>query len=108
MSGYVVGANNRVTSDGTYDYENDAEGNLTSKENIATGEREEYAWDHRNRLMSMTFKDGSANVVKKVEQTYDLFNRWVRSPVHADGDLDFDSQRFFAYGGNQIIVVPLA
>jgi RHS repeat-associated protein len=104
MSGYVVGANNRITSDGTHDYEYDAEGNLTAKETIATGEREEYAWDHRNRLMSVTCKDGSANVVKKVEQTYDLFNRWVRSQVDADGDLDFDSQRFFAYDGNQIIV----
>jgi RHS repeat-associated protein len=102
MSGYVVGVNNRILSDGVHDYEYDDEGNMTAKETISTGERIEYEWDHRNRLIRVIFKDEFEDVVQIVEQSYDVFNRWVRSQVDADGDEDFDSERFFAYDGNQI------
>jgi YD repeat-containing protein len=68
-----------------YDYEYDDEGNRTAKEHIASGAREEYAWDHRNRLTAVTFKDGSSNVVQTVEQTYDVFNQWIVRSVDADG-----------------------
>jgi YD repeat-containing protein len=47
MSGYVSDDDNRLTSDGTYDYEYDAEGNRTKRTHVATGTYEEYAWDHR-------------------------------------------------------------
>ncbi|MGC3972206.1 MAG: hypothetical protein QM775_34155 [Pirellulales bacterium] len=54
---YENGAHDRLESDGTYDYEYDAQGNRLAKENIFTGEREEYIWDHRNRLTQVNFKD---------------------------------------------------
>src|SRR5690606_13218635 len=103
-SGYVVGANNRISTDGTYNYEYDDEGNMTAKEEIASGERIEYEWDHRNRLVRIVSKDEYDAVTQVVEQTYDYQNRWVRSQIDADGDEDFDSERFFAYDGNQIVL----
>jgi RHS repeat-associated protein len=104
MTGHVVGANNRISSDGVHDYEYDHEGNMIARESIATGERIEYEWDHRNRLVRVVFKDEYEDVTQIVEQSYDVFNRWVRSQVDADGDEDFDSERFFAYDGNQVVL----
>jgi RHS repeat-associated protein len=104
MSGYVVGANNRISTNGVFDFEYDDEGNMVAKEEISSGERIEYEWDHRNRLIRIVFKDEYDAVVQVVEQTYDYQNRWVRSQIDADGDEDFDSERFFAYDGNQIVL----
>jgi RHS repeat-associated protein len=98
MTGYVIGSNNRITSDGTYDYEYDNEGNRTAKETIATGAREEYTWDHRNRLTKVTFRSGSGTVTKTVDQAYDVFNRWIGSSVNSNSW----SPQFF-YDGDQII-----
>jgi RHS repeat-associated protein len=104
MSGYVVGANNRISTDGVFDFEYDDEGNMVAKEEISSGERTEYEWDHRNRLVRIVSKDEFDAVTQVVEQTYDYQNRWVRSQIDADGDEDFDSERFFAYDGNQIVL----
>jgi RHS repeat-associated protein len=77
---------------------------MVAKEEISSGERTEYEWDHRNRLVRIVSKDEFDAVTKVVEQTYDHQNRWVRSQIDADGDEDFDSERFFAYDGNQIVL----
>jgi hypothetical protein len=66
------------------DYEYDAEGNRTAKETIATGEREEYTWDHRNRLVTIKFKNSSGTVIKQVDQTYDVFNQWIKRSIDPD------------------------
>ena len=49
-SGFAVGDNNRIRSDGTFDYVYDNEGNLIRRTNFVTSERTEYVWDYRNRL----------------------------------------------------------
>jgi RHS repeat-associated protein len=105
MSGYVVGANNRITSDGTYDYEYDDEGNMTAKETISSGAREEYTWDHRNRLITITFKNSGGTVTKQVDQTYDVFNRWIDRSIDPDGATGSATVQntYFAYDGNQIL-----
>ncbi|MCX5685494.1 MAG: hypothetical protein NT049_17700 [Planctomycetota bacterium] len=50
----VIGQDNRLTSDGTYTYAYDDEGNLVLRTDpAATGsavKTTEYAWDYRNRL----------------------------------------------------------
>ncbi len=51
--GYVTGENNQLLSDGTYNYEYDAEGNRVRRVEIATGEITEYSWDYRNRLVDV-------------------------------------------------------
>ena len=85
MSGYDTGDNNQLTTDGTYDYEYDDEGNRSAKEKISTGEREELTWDHRNRLTKVEFKNSGGTVVKSVDFVYDAFSRLIRRTVDPDG-----------------------
>jgi len=80
-SGYTVGTNNQIWTDGTYNYTYDDEGNRISKTKISNGEKEEYTWDHRNRLVTIAFKNGSNVVTKTVDQTYDPFNQWIKRTV---------------------------
>jgi RHS repeat-associated protein len=103
MSGYSTTDNNQLTTDGIYSYTYDDEGNRLSKTRISTGEKEEYAWDHRNRLTKVTFKDSSGTVTKTVDQTYDVFNRWIKRSVDADGPASgAAADTFFSWEANQI------
>jgi len=103
MSGYSTGDNNRLLSDGTYNYTYDDEGNRLTKTKIATGEKEEYTWDHRNRLTKITFKNSGGTVTKTVDQTYDVFNQWIRRSVDADGPGPGAAvDTFFSHEGGQV------
>ena len=84
-TGYQTGVNNRLLSDGTFDYEYDNEGNRTRRTNIATGEYVEYEWDHRNRLISVTFHDAANAITREVEYRYDAFNRRIVKSVTEGG-----------------------
>ncbi|GIW91994.1 MAG: hypothetical protein KatS3mg110_0035 [Pirellulaceae bacterium] len=84
--GYVTGSNNQLLEDSTYRYEYDAEGNRTAKETIATGEREEYTWDHRNRLVRFLRKDAQGAIILDVHYSYDVFDRRIGKTVDPDGD----------------------
>ncbi|MCG8450990.1 MAG: RHS repeat protein, partial [Pirellulales bacterium] len=104
--GYATGFYNRLTSDGTYNYEYDDEGNRTKRTNIATGEVTDYEWDHRNRLVTITDRvsDGGA-ATQVVSHRYDAFNRWISKTVDSDGDgvLPGETTRY-EYDGNQIVL----
>jgi YD repeat-containing protein len=80
-SGYDTGTNNRLLSDGTYDYEYDADGNRTKKTGISSGDYVEYAWDHRNRLVSVTFRNSSDLKAKEVAYKYDASDRRIAKDV---------------------------
>ena len=76
MTGYTTGTGNELTSDGTYDYTYDANGNMITKTDIATGDELIYTYDFRNRLVEVD------QVVGGDESTlatygYDLLNRLV-------------------------------
>jgi RHS repeat-associated protein len=45
----------------------------------------EYQWDHRNRLVAVTFKNNSGTVTKAVEYQYDANNLRIVKSVDADG-----------------------
>jgi RHS repeat-associated protein len=102
MLDHVVDANNRLMSDGAFDYDYDEEGNRILKYDNGNDERIDYAWDHRNRLTTITFKDDLGVPVKIVHQVYDIFNRWIGQQIDADADDDIDSITTFVYDGDQI------
>lgn len=106
MAGHTVNPNNRLATDGVYNYTYDDEGNRILKVEIATGLRTEYGWDHRNRLTNITEKNSSGTtVLSTVTQSYDVFNRWVRTQVDSNGPVaDGQSERFFVYDGTQIVM----
>ncbi|HUG94469.1 MAG TPA: RHS repeat-associated core domain-containing protein, partial [Planctomycetaceae bacterium] len=105
MTGWTVDTNNRLTSDGTYDYLHDNEGNRTRTTNIATGEYVEYSWDHRNRLTDVVFKTAAGVTTMHVRYGYDAFNRLVRRELDADGDGVFESAEAFVYDGADMVLV---
>jgi predicted Zn-dependent protease len=61
--GYATGVDNRLTSDGTYSYLYDDEGNRQSRTNIVTNAVDEYAWDYRNRLTGIVSKTSSTGTI---------------------------------------------
>ena len=88
----AVGQNNQITGDGTYVYTYDDEGNRASRTKLvsgsATGEKQDFVWDHRNRLTEIRIKTNAAdaNYAKRVAYTYDINDQIVSRWIDADGD----------------------
>lgn len=80
----TIGDHNRPTSDGTYTYEYDNEGNRTRK-TAGDGSYELFTWDHRNRLTGVDRYDDSDNLLASVAYVYDFANRLVKRSLDADG-----------------------
>ncbi len=99
MSGYTIGANNRVLSDGTHDYQYDAEGNMTRRTEIATGAYESYEWDHHNRLTRIVTKDGAGLTTKEVEYTYDVFGQRLIKSIDNNGNGTVDQTHKYINDG---------
>ena len=112
-AGYTTGDNNRLTSDGTFTYTYDAEGNRTARfvdegdGVLGAGDTNitEYEWDHRNRLTTVTDRatDGGP-ATQSVEYGYDYLNRWVSTTVDLDGDgsADVPESTYFVHAGDQL------
>jgi len=78
---YVISSNNQLRSDGAFGYGYDAEGNLTARTNLTTGAVTRYAYDHRNRLVTVTELSGGGAPVRAVAFTYDVMNRRLSKTV---------------------------
>lgn len=78
---YRTGPGNRLTTDGVYNYAYDAEGNLTKRTEIATGNTREFQWDHRNRLTMLSDKNASGVLQQVVRYSYDSLGRRISKQV---------------------------
>jgi len=113
-STYVIGAGNRLISDGTCTYSYDAEGNRTARWTdvdadgvLDAGDTDvtEYTWDNRNRLVKVTdYATFGGDAVQIVGYSYDVQNRWIGETVDSDGDGDVDHATRFVYDGQQIVL----
>jgi len=68
-----------------------------------------YTWDHRNRLARVEqFADyahwQAADPDWRVEYAYDAFDRRIVRRADADGDGQFDTQRFDVYDGAHVVL----
>ena len=100
-STYVTGVNNELMDDGTYTYTYDSEGNRLTKTDKATGAETDYTWDYRDRLNSVTFKDGSGTVTETVYYQYDAFNHLAGETVSVPGQVA--QQTVWVYDRGQIV-----
>ena len=97
-SNYTTSTNNELTSDGTWSYTYDDEGNRISKQNST--HRELYTWDYRNRLTSVTQQTYNAATetwitTQTIEYAYDYNNVWIRKTLDSNGDGTADSKTIF-------------
>jgi RHS repeat-associated protein len=100
-AGVNIGLNNQILSDGTYNYTYDAEGNLTRKTEIGTGQYTEFFYDHRNRLVRGTVKSAGGIILREVLYTYDVFDRNIARTVDSDGAGPAQSEtRYTIYDGS--------
>ena len=97
LTGYSTGTNNQLLSDGVHNFEYDQEGNRTKKTTIATGDYEEYEWDHRNRLTAVTFRTSTGVKTKRVDYTYDALDNLIRRRIDDNGDGSIDRGEAFVY-----------
>jgi RHS repeat-associated protein len=101
---YSNTANNRLSSDGTYNYLYDDEGNITRKTLIANANVVTYySYDHRNRLTGLSEFNQYGTNVKNVAYAYDVFDRRVQKSIDPDGGgaQPYDST-FFVYDGDDV------
>jgi RHS repeat-associated protein len=101
---YTIGLNNRIESDGTFNYTYDAEGNITLITDVATGDYRELEWDHRNRLVKVTQFDSNDAEQWRVEYVYDAFNRLVSRTEFTAGSPTATTENLFIYDGYQMIL----
>jgi RHS repeat-associated protein len=115
---YITGPNNEVLFDGTYRYTYDPEGNRTARfiwtdadadGQVDSGERSQitdYAWDNRNRLVSVTdYATDGGPATQVVHYSYDTHNRWISRTLDPDGaGTQSADATYFVYDGNQIVL----
>ena len=105
MSGYTVASNNRMSSDGTYNYTYDLEGNRATRTKISNGYVTEYTWDFRNRLTKITEEDNSNTILEFTENFYDAGNQWVHRRFDSDGPGGTAAvDTYFAYESGQAVL----
>jgi RHS repeat-associated protein len=80
-TGYTIDPDNRLRSDGSYNYLYDPEGNRPKRTEIATGIVDNYTWDYRNRLVSIVTVASGDAVLQTVEYEYDVDDQRVRKRI---------------------------
>ena len=101
-AGIVNSTANRIRTDGEFEYDYDAEGNLTSKTDLVSGEETTYSYDHRDRLVRAVQTTTNGIILSETEFTFDALGRRIAKTVNGqtlhtvyDGDhawADFDSE----------------
>jgi len=72
---YVVGPNNRIIADDTFDYLYDDEGNIIRRTRRADGEYTVFSYDHSNALTSAIRHAMGGAVISTVDFVYDVRGR---------------------------------
>jgi RHS repeat-associated protein len=85
-----------------YSYDNN--GNMTSRVRKDGTGSTLYAWDYRNRLTDVTFKDGSGNVTGSVHYAYGASNNRI-SKVVKDASGTVTLSEFYVYDGSNLLLV---
>ncbi len=92
MTGYVTGDgaggspdNNRLTTDGVWNYSYDDEGNLIQKVRVGGSEKWQFQFDHLNNLTRIDRKTNGTTIDLTVLYTYDAWGNRIAKSVDADG-----------------------
>ena len=103
MAGYVTGPDNRLLSDGTWNYGFDGEGNVVTKTSIATGDTWAYGYDAKNRMVSAEHRDSSGALLLKAAYTYDVYDHRISEIITVASGVATETR--FAYDGNHLFAL---
>lgn len=81
-NGAVITAANRLVSNADIEYRYDEAGNMVSRSNIQSGQRSEFTYDHRNRLVSILVLDANDAVISDISYGYDAMDRRIKRSVN--------------------------
>ncbi|MBK8094781.1 MAG: RHS repeat protein [Verrucomicrobiaceae bacterium] len=80
---YTTGTANRLQSDGLFNFSYDAEGNLITKTEIATGKVTNLAYDHRGRVTSIVKRASAGGaVLNQQSYVFDVLDRRITLNVN--------------------------
>ncbi|EMI42894.1 protein containing Coagulation factor 5/8 type [Rhodopirellula sp. SWK7] len=96
----VIGSNNRLLYDGTFDYEYDDEGNRTSKTNRVTSEKTEYVYDHRDQMIEIRQLDSLGNLTETIKYAYDDSGHRIAKGIDTDADGTIDQSESYVIDGD--------
>ncbi|HVC95125.1 MAG TPA: RHS repeat-associated core domain-containing protein [Pirellulales bacterium] len=99
-TGYTTGTNNQLTSDGTFNYTYDHEGNRVSRTRISSATANDYlttyTWDYRNRLTDVDYYNNSSVLTKHIHYVYDVFDHLIGTEIDATGSGSYSSSEWYA------------
>ncbi|MEM6469657.1 MAG: DUF6531 domain-containing protein [Planctomycetota bacterium] len=102
---FVVDSDNRLTSDPSFDFEYDDEGNLLSRTERSTGTVTRFVYDYRNRITSASIEDVAGNITYRADYRFDPFDRRVEIVEDVDGDGNQPATTtHFVYDGTRLLV----
>jgi len=100
MTGYSTGSDNLMSSDGTYNYQYDADGNTTVRTQIAstysTQYKTTYNWDYRNRLTDVEYYDDNSVLTEHVHYIYDVFDHLLATEADTTGSGTYNQVAWYA------------
>ena len=99
----VIGPNNELLSDGTWNYSYNTAGQQTGKTNIATGETWAYTYNLNGQLLTAVQQDADSNVLQTINYQYDAFGRILQQDVTGPDGVTQVSR--YAYNGDQLYAV---
>lgn len=101
----TIGPDNQLLSDGIYTYTYDLNGNRTSRTTIATGEKQLYVWDYRNRLTNLVTETSTGTWESEDDYTYDSSDRRIGKEVTVYGATPSDTFERYTYDGSAMVLV---
>jgi len=106
-TGHTVSQHNRVTNDGTYSYEYNNEGSRTKRTKLSDGSYEVYAYDHRQRLVSVKAFTVANVETSDVRYDYDALDRRIRRKADTNNnDTVFEVSDRLLYDTNPVTSAP--
>ncbi len=108
-TGVTIGPNNQVLNDGKFAYQYDLEGNRTRRTVLvggaATGASTQYAYDQRNRLISVKEYSAANVLTANTNYSYDTNNQRLSRTVDSDGNGTTDISQRFVLDGDTVTTV---
>ena len=99
-TGYTTGTNNQLTSDGTFNYTYDHQGNRLTRTRISSAQANDYettyAWDYRNRLTDVNYYNNSGALTKHVHYVYDVYDHLIGMQLDPNGGGTYTSSEWYA------------